>query len=69
VGVQPGLRVRLDVQTLTGHWVSELTEEGPGVAEEDAAALALVLQSVSGDLRVHRATASTPPVREAPLAG
>ncbi|WP_222267884.1 DUF4097 family beta strand repeat-containing protein [Modestobacter marinus] len=68
VGVERGLRVRLDVQTLTGHWVSELTEEAPGAAEGDTAALTLFLQSVSGDLRVHRATASTPPAPETSLA-
>ncbi len=67
VGVQPGLRVRLDVQTLTGHWISELTEEPPGEADDDAA-LTLALQSVSGDLRVHRATAVTP-VPDPHLAG
>jgi hypothetical protein len=57
VGVARGLRVWLDVQTVSGRMLSELTDETPGGAQDGDASLTLLLQSVSGDVRVHPATA------------
>jgi DUF4097 and DUF4098 domain-containing protein YvlB len=67
VGVVPGLRVWLDVQTVSGRMRSELDDEGP-VAGGEAAQLSVVLQSVSGDMRLRRAATGTgtPPASPAP---
>lgn len=54
VGVAPGLRIWLDVQTVSGRLRSELAEDGPD-AGGAAAQLSVTLQSVSGDLRLRRA--------------
>ncbi|WP_171058289.1 DUF4097 family beta strand repeat-containing protein [Modestobacter altitudinis] len=53
VGVAPGLRIWLDVQTVSGRLRSELAEDTPDAG--GAAQLSLSLQSVSGDLRLRRA--------------
>jgi hypothetical protein len=65
VGVAPGLRIWLDVQTVSGRMRSELDDDGPEVGS-GAAQLTVVLQSVTGDLRLRRAT--TPPAPPAPPA-
>jgi hypothetical protein len=61
VAVEPGLRVWLDVQSVSGRLYSDLDDDGPdagtGAREAD---LAVVLQSVSGDLRVRRAIPRAP---------
>jgi DUF4097 and DUF4098 domain-containing protein YvlB len=54
VGVRPGARVWLDLSSMSGETVSELDPSDGGVGE---AATQLHLSSVSGDIRVHRATA------------
>ena len=52
VGVAPGLRIWLDVQTVSGRLRSELAEDAP---DAGGAQLSITLQSVSGDLRLRRA--------------
>ncbi|MCZ4501125.1 MAG: uncharacterized protein JWQ74_3682 [Marmoricola sp.] len=59
VGVQPGLRIWLDVQTVSGRLQSELDEDGPDPGA-GAPQLSVVLQSVSGDLRLRRAVPQPP---------
>lgn len=54
VGVVPGLRVWLDLSTVSGRMDSRLEDDGPG-AGDGPAQLTLALRSVSGDLRVQRA--------------
>ena len=56
VGVVPGLRVWLDLSSVSGRIVSQLDEGGP--AADGPAALTLALRSVSGDLRIHRTAVS-----------
>jgi len=53
LGVAPGLRIWLDVQTVTGRMQSELDDDG--TEPSSGAQLSVVLQSVSGDLRLRRA--------------
>ncbi|SDY72871.1 Putative adhesin [Modestobacter sp. DSM 44400] len=55
VSVKPGLRVWLDVRSISGRLYSGLDDEGPDAGGSREAELAVVLQSVSGDLRVRRA--------------
>ena len=52
VGVEPGLRLWLDLRSVSGRLDSELEEEGADGSTPD---LAVLLQSVSGDLRIRRA--------------
>jgi|tagenome__1003787_1003787.scaffolds.fasta_scaffold20892888_2 hypothetical protein len=52
VGVVPGLRVWLDLSSVSGRMDSELDDDGP--AGDGPAALTLALRSVSGDMRIHR---------------
>jgi putative adhesin len=52
VGVEPGLRLWLDLRSVSGRLDSDLAEEG---AEGGSPDLTVVLQSVSGDLRIRRA--------------
>jgi putative adhesin len=62
VSVEPGLRVWLDVQSISGRLYSDLDDDTDAPAG-GAADLSVVLHSVSGDLRVGRAApapASTP---------
>jgi hypothetical protein len=54
VGVRPGARVWLDLSSMSGETISELDASDGGDGE---AAAELHLSSVSGDIRVHRATA------------
>jgi DUF4097 and DUF4098 domain-containing protein YvlB len=57
VGVMPGVDVWLDLQSLSGNTVSELTPtEGP--QGSTSSTIEVRLKSVSGDLRVHRAEAN-----------
>ena len=66
VGVAPGLRIWLDVQTVSGRMRSELEDDGPE-AGSGAAQLTVALQSVTGDLCLRRATAPpTPPAPPVP---
>ena len=67
VGVAPGLRIWLDVQTVSGRMLSELQDEGPS-AGHGAPQLTVVLHSVSGDLRLRRAVhpAEDPPAPPTP---
>jgi DUF4097 and DUF4098 domain-containing protein YvlB len=59
VGVVPGVDVWLDLQSLSGNTVSELTPtEGPQGATTST--MEVRLKSVSGDLRVHRADSDLP---------
>jgi hypothetical protein len=69
VGVAPGLRIWLDVQTLSGRVRSELDEDEPE-SGSGAPQLSVVLQSVTGDLRLRRAVpqAPTPPAPVPPSA-
>jgi DUF4097 and DUF4098 domain-containing protein YvlB len=59
VGVEPGLRLWLDLRSVSGRLDSELEEASDDVAGSEAA-LTVQLQSVSGDLRVRRATPLAP---------
>jgi hypothetical protein len=56
VGVAPGLRVWLDLASVSGRMQSELEDGGP--AGDGPPALTLTLRSVSGDLRIHPAAAA-----------
>jgi hypothetical protein len=60
VGVEPGLRVWLDLQTVSGRLHSELDGDEPS-AGSGTPQLSVVLQSVSGDLRLRRAAAPATP--------
>jgi DUF4097 and DUF4098 domain-containing protein YvlB len=51
VGVVPGLRVWLDLSSVSGRIDSRLDDGSTG---DGPAALTLALRSVSGDLRIHR---------------
>ena len=70
VAVERGLRVWLDVQSVSGRLVSELDDEGPGPAD-GSTPLSLLLKSVSGDLRLRRAAPQPPepPTPPTPPAG
>ena len=57
VGVVPGLRVWLDLSSVSGRMDSQLEDDGP--AGDGPPALTLRLRSVSGDMRIHRATAAS----------
>ena len=57
VGVAPGLRVWLDLSSVSGRMRSELDGDGP--AGDGPAGLTLALRSVSGDMRIHRSAAAT----------
>jgi Putative adhesin len=67
VGVEPGLRIWLDVQTVSGRLRSELDDDEPG-EQRGSAQLTAVLKSVSGDVRLRRAAPRppAPPVPPAP---
>jgi Putative adhesin len=70
VGVERGLRVWLDVQSVAGRLSSDLDDEGPtiGAGSGDRPAdVTVLLRSVSGDLRLRRAT-PRPPQPPAPPA-
>jgi hypothetical protein len=53
VGVVPGLRVWMDLSSISGRMDSQLTEDD-GAAGDGPAQLSLTLRSVSGDLRIRR---------------
>jgi hypothetical protein len=69
VAVEPGLRVWLDVRSISGRLYSDLDDEAPGSGGGDRATLAVVLQSVSGDLRIRRAAARPAAPPAAPPVG
>ncbi len=52
VGVARGLRVWLELSSVSGRMKSELEDDGP--AGDGPPALSLALRSVSGDMRIHR---------------
>ena len=56
VGVVPGLRVWLDLSSVSGRMGSELADDGD--AGDGPAELSLTLRSVSGDMRIHRTAAA-----------
>lgn len=60
VGVEPGLRLWLDLQSISGRLDSQLDEEPPEDNSGKHAQLAVLLQSVSGDLRIRRAVPRPP---------
>jgi hypothetical protein len=66
VGVEPGLRIWLDLQTVSGQLQSDLYDDGPD-GGSGGPQLTVVLHSVSGDLRLRRAT-PRPPAPPAPPA-
>jgi hypothetical protein len=53
IGVLPGLRLWLDLSSVSGRMRSELADDAAG--GDSPAQLSLALRSVSGDLRIHRA--------------
>ena len=53
IGVVPGLRLWLDLSSVSGRMRSELADDAAG--DDTPAELSLALRSVSGDLRIHRA--------------
>jgi hypothetical protein len=57
VGVVPGLRIWLELSSVSGRMDSQLDEDGD--AGDGPAALSLTMRSVSGDMRIHR-TAAVP---------
>jgi DUF4097 and DUF4098 domain-containing protein YvlB len=57
VGVVPGLRVWLDLSSVSGRMNSQLPDDD-GAAAEGPAQVSLSLRSVSGDLRIRRAAAA-----------
>ena len=63
VGVEPGLRLWLDLQSVSGRLVSDLDEDDGAGDGGTAAELAVLLQSVSGDLRIRRALPRAVPDR------
>jgi hypothetical protein len=56
IGVVPGLRLWLDLSSVSGRMRSELADDADG--GDGPAQLSLALRSVSGDLRIHRAAAA-----------
>jgi DUF4097 and DUF4098 domain-containing protein YvlB len=56
IGVIPGLRVWLDLSSVSGRMESQLDGDGP--AGDGPAQLDLSMRSVSGDLRIRRAAAA-----------
>jgi hypothetical protein len=58
VGVAPGLRVWLDLSSVSGRMNSQLPDDD-GAAGEGPAQLSLTLRSVSGDLRIRRVAAAS----------
>ena len=63
VGVEPGLRLWLDLQSVSGRLVSELDEDDAVGDGGTGPELAVLLQSVSGDLRIRRALPRAVPDR------
>jgi Putative adhesin len=57
IGVVPGLRVWLDLSSVSGRMHSQLDEDA-AAGDEGAPQLSITMRSVSGDLRVRRAAAS-----------
>ena len=58
VGVRTGLRVWIDATSVSGALNSELASEEDGPAQGDAA-VTLRIRTVSGDVRILRASLST----------
>jgi Putative adhesin len=56
VGVVPGLRVWLDLSSVSGRLGSQLDDDGD--AADGPAGLSLTMRSVSGDMRIHRTAAA-----------
>jgi hypothetical protein len=60
VGVQPGLRLYLDVGTVSGSANSELESDDASAAGDDGEIVELRVRTVSGDARIERAAAMPP---------
>ena len=58
VGVAAGLRVWLDLSSVSGRMDSQLADDGP--ESDGPAGLTLTLRSMSGSMRVHRAATAAP---------
>jgi DUF4097 and DUF4098 domain-containing protein YvlB len=58
VGVVPGLRVWMDLASMSGRMESQLTESGPEDDGADAAQVSLSLRTMSGNLLIRRAAAA-----------
>jgi hypothetical protein len=56
VGVVPGLRIWLELSSVSGRLDSQLDDDGD--ADDGPAGLSLSLRSVSGDMRIHRTAAA-----------
>jgi hypothetical protein len=56
VGVVPGLRVWLDLSSVSGRMDSQLEDDGRSA--DGPPALTLTMRSVSGDMRIHRTAAA-----------
>jgi len=57
VGVAPGSAVWMDVSTVSGRSITDLTAQGDAPPVDESAALELRVRAVSGDVRIHRASA------------
>jgi hypothetical protein len=55
VGVVPGLRIWLNLSSVSGRMDSQLDDDGD--ADDGPAGLSLTMRSVSGDMRIHRTAA------------
>ena len=60
VGVAPGLRLWLDLQSVSGRLDSELDDDPDAGGAGTGAQLAVLLRSVSGNLRIRRAAPAAP---------
>ena len=56
VGVVPGLRIWLNLSSVSGRMDSQLDDDGD--ADDRPAGLSLTMRSVSGDMRIHRTAAA-----------
>ncbi|MFI5891377.1 DUF4097 family beta strand repeat-containing protein [Actinoplanes sp. NPDC051513] len=57
VGVAPGSAVWMDVSTVSGRSITDLASQGDVPPAEEQVALELRIRAVSGDVRIHRASA------------
>ncbi|HEX5199192.1 MAG TPA: DUF4097 family beta strand repeat-containing protein [Actinoplanes sp.] len=57
VGVAAGSAVWMDVNTVSGRSITDLTSQGDVPPAEEQVALELRIRAVSGDVRIHRAAA------------
>ncbi|WP_433382509.1 DUF4097 family beta strand repeat-containing protein [Actinoplanes sp. CA-142083] len=57
VGVAPGSAVWMDVNTVSGRSITDLTAQGDVPPSDEQVTLELRIRAVSGDVRIHRASA------------